>query len=437
MIGIRREDKNRWERRAPLTPDHVAELIRAHDVAVCFEPSPRRAFPDVDYQTAGAALSEELAACGTILGIKEIPPHRLLAGKTYAFFAHVTKGQPYNMPMLRRILELGCALIDYERITDERGRRLVFFGRQAGHAGMIDTLWALGQSLEREGIFTGLEEVRPAHEYSDLDEASRHIVRVGERLRRTGIPAELHPAVFVFTGSGNVTKGALEIFDRLPVQDVSVDELPGLARDTERPRNVLFRLHLGRAERYERIGGGAFDAAEWNSHPARYRSAPHRWLPHATALVNGAFWTPGMPPVVGRDALAQLFAAAAPPRLRVIADIACDVNGGVEATVKITSPDDPIYVYDPVSGEARPPGGARGPIVLAVDNLPCELPVESSEHFGDALLRYVPAIDRCDWSLPTAELALPPEIRRALVAHRGTLTPEYGALAGALGAGRP
>ena len=173
VIGIRGEDKNRWERRAPLTPDHVRELASDHGIAVRVEPSLQRIFPDRDYADAGAGISRDLDGCRVILGVKEVPASKLLPEKTYAFFPHVTKGQEANMPMLRRLMELGCTLIDYELIVDRRGRRLIFFGRHAGYAGMIDSLWALGQRLAWEGFATPLEEIRLAHQYASLDEADR------------------------------------------------------------------------------------------------------------------------------------------------------------------------------------------------------------------------------------------------------------------------
>ena len=435
LIGIRREDKNRWERRAPLTPDHVAELVRGHGVRIQVQPSTLRVFPDLDYRTAGAEVAEDLAPCRTILGIKEIPAERILSGKTYCFFSHTAKGQAHNMPMLRRIVELGATLVDYERIADDRGRRLVFFGRHAGHAGMIDALWALGRRLAHEGYLTGLDQIRLAHDYSSLDEATHHVARVGERLRHTGIPEALHPLVFVFTGSGNVTRGALEIFDRLPVQEVPAEELPGLAADLERPRNVLFRVHLPRADRFERTDGAPFGAEELARRPEAYRSTAYRWLPHTTVLVNGAVWTPGMPRLVTRADIGAAFHDGARPRLRVVADIACDIGGGIDATVRASTPGDPVYTFDPVTG-ATPSGvEGRGPVVLAIDNLPCELPVESSEHFGDSLLRYVPAISRCSWEGPLEALPLPGEILRAVIVHRGELAPHYAHLEPLLAAG--
>ncbi len=434
MIGLRREDKNEWERRVALTPDHVAELVGDAGVVLRVQPSAKRAFADVDYVLAGAILDESLDACDVILGIKEVPTDKILPGKIYLYFSHTSKGQAYNMPMLRRLMEAGCTLIDYEQISDERGKRLIFFGRYAGYAGMINTLWALGRRFESEGHATAFERIRLAHDYSSLDEATHHIARVGERLRHTGLPQHLRPIVCGFTGSGNVSLGAQEIFDRLPTLDVAPEDLESLIADPERPRNVLYKVPFDRKHRFARRGGGDFDSAELESHPERYENGLTRWLPHLTMLVHGAFWTPEQPRVVGLDDLDRLWAEDA-PKLRVIADISCDIGGGVEATAKATTPGNPVYVFDLDRREAVDGYRGRGPVVMAVDNLPCQLAAESSEHFGDTLARWVPMLDRCAWEKPLGELGLPDSIRRAVIVHHGALTPPFAYLQTALDAG--
>ena len=144
-IGIRKEDKSAWERRAPLAPEHVKTLIETHGIDVALISSSRRVFADADYEAVGARVVEDLSPCNVVLGVKEIPPAKLIGGMAYVFFAHVIKGQPHNMPMLERLLDRECHLIDYEKIVDDQGRRLIFFGRHAGLAGMLETLWAFGQ----------------------------------------------------------------------------------------------------------------------------------------------------------------------------------------------------------------------------------------------------------------------------------------------------
>lgn len=430
IIGIRKEDKNRWERRAPLTPDHVSELARAHGVDFIVQPSARRVFHDLDYERAGAKLSLELDSARVILGVKEIPPERILADKTYLIFPHVTKGQSWNMPMLRKFVESGCTLIDYELIAGaERGERLIFFGRHAGYAGMLDTLWALGRRLAHEGFITPFEQLRMAHQYSSLDEALRDVVRVGEQIRHQGLPSGLRPIVFAFTGSGNVTQGALEVFGRLPHLTIEPEKLTELPEDRDRPRNVLYQTVITRSHRYERTDGAPFDAEDFVRDPGAYRSALGPLLPHVTVLVNGMYWEPGQPRLVSREMLVSLFEGEEQPKLRLIGDITCDIDGSIEATVRAADPGDPIYLYDPERATTTPGAAGRGVVVLAVDNLPCELPLESSQHFGDSLARFVPALARCDWTRPLDELEIPEEIRRAILLHRGELAPAWRGLA--------
>ena len=424
-IGIRAEDKNRWERRAPLTPEHVRELTSEHGIPFRVQASAKRAFADAYYATAGAEVAPDLAPCRVVLGVKEVPPEKVEAEKVYVVFSHVVKGQPGSMPLLARVLELGATLVDYERILDRRGRRLIFFGRHAGYAGMIDTLWALGQRLAWEGAFTPLEHVRLAHQYGGLDEALAHLARLGEHIRHLGFPPPRRPIVCGFTGSGNVTQGALEVFERLPAVDIEPEELLALPEDRDRPKNALYRCRFERHHRYRRRAGGELDVEELALHPERYESGLGPYLPHLTALVHGAYWEPPQPRLVTREMLAGLFAAEERPKLRVIGDLSCDVDGAIEATVRATTPGEPVYVYDPDSGASPPGVEGPGVVVLAVDNLPCELPAEASQHFGDSLLRFVGALARCDWSRPFDELALPPELAAAVVAHRGRLTPAF------------
>jgi saccharopine dehydrogenase (NAD+, L-lysine forming) len=406
-IGIRREDKNEWERRAPLTPDHVAELVRHHGLAVTVESCPRRIFGDAEYARAGARIAEHTDDCHVVFGIKEIPRERIRPGVTYLLFSHTAKAQAHNMPMLGAFLERRATLVDYELIVDSSGRRLVFFGRHAGYAGMIDALWALGRSFAADGQHTPFEQVRLAHEYASLDEATHHVSRIGEQIRHDGIAEPLRPIVCGFTGSGNVTHGALEIFERLPTVELSPDELEPALADPALSHHAVYGV---RFRRDHRCGGLA------------------RWLPHLTVLVHGAYWSPDQPPIVTRDDLRALWAGPR-PRLRLLADLACDLDGALASTVRIADPGAPVYVYDPTTHAARPPFRGPGPLVLAIDNLPCQLPAEASQHFGDALVRFLPALARCDFRGDVTQLVLPPEIVRAIVAHAGALLPRHAWLA--------
>ena len=403
-LGIRREDKNKWERRAPLTPAHVSELISEHKTSIAVQPSPDRIFADEDYKAAGAEIREDLGDCGVILCVKEIPPHLLLPTKPYFCFPHVTKGQLQNMPLLRRILELKCTLIDYERIIDRFGRRLIFFGRHAGYAGMIDALWALGLRLLAEGTETAFAGVRPSHCYATVEEATDFITdKVGRRIRDQSVCPALHPLVCGFTGGGNVAHGAQAIFDRLPMVEVDPEDLPQLERDKSLSRRAVYKVVFRRHRR------------------ANFE----RYLPYLTILVNGIYWEPGQTRLVTREDLRSIWSNSPRPRLRVIADITCDVGGSIEATVQSTNPDDPVYVYEPESGSIRNGVEGRGPVVLAVDNLPAEFPRNASEHFGDSLFPFLDSVAKADYGVLFRYLTLPAGVLSGVITHAGELAPQY------------
>ncbi len=421
VIGIRREDKNPFERRAPLTPLHVAALARDPGLQIKVQPAERRIFADEAYREANATLDEDLSDCPFIMGIKEVPTERLLPGKGYLYFSHTIKGQPYNMGMLRRLLELGCTLLDYERVVDADGRRLIFFGRHAGLAGMIDTLWALGQRLELEGISSPLSMLKQCYHYDGLDSAVADVKRVGELLRRTPLPAPLRPLTFGVTGYGNVSLGAQEILAHLGVDEVAPSDLAEACQSSDATAlKVVFKeRHLVLPRQ------GDFDLQHYYAHPEAYRPAFAPHLQHMHVLVNCIYWEERFPRLVTNDDLGALYQGAA-PRLRVIGDISCDVEGSVQATVKATEPDSPVFVYDVNTGEAADGVEGNGPVIMAVDNLPAELPREASEHFSQALVGYAPALAAADFSAGSFDdLDLPPALRRSTIVHRGQLTPDY------------
>ncbi len=203
-IGIRREDKNRWERRVPLAPKHVKELI-AKGIQVYVQPSNLRVFSDDEYRAVGATVQEDLSPAHTIIAVKEVPPEKFIRDKTYMFFSHTVKAQHSNMAMLDSIISQNIRLIDYEKITDVNGARLVRFGKFAGFAGMIDMLRVLGERLLVLGYSTPFLNIGYSHMYPRLDDAKRAVLALGDEIKRVGLPRVLSPMTFMFTGStGNV-----------------------------------------------------------------------------------------------------------------------------------------------------------------------------------------------------------------------------------------
>ena len=423
-IAIRRETKSLWERRTPVTPELARQLVGKSDIEVLVQPSARRVFHDKEFVRVGARLTPDLEEASVILGVKEVPPEKLLPEKAYVFFAHVIKGQSYNMPMLARILELGCTLIDYEKISDDSGRRLIFFGRFAGVAGMIDSLWTLGRRLAVEGIRTPLGNIDPTHTYASLDDAKAAVRAAGEHIATDGLPAELLPLVIGVAGYGNVAHGAREILAELPTREIAPEDLAAEAGDPS--PHCIYQTTFREEHLVEpRSPEHAFELQDYYDHPERYRSTFDRFLPHLTMLMNCNYWDPRYPRLVTNKALRALYSAPSAPRLRVIGDLGCDVEGAVECTLKCTDPTDPVYVWNPESGTIRSGVEGTGPVVLAVDILPAELPREASEEFAATLGHFLPALARADFTVPLEKLDLPPELLRAVIAHRGKLTPDF------------
>jgi len=411
LIGIRREDKNHWERRVPLTPADLAELQR-QGLEFRVQPSANRIFSDIAYQDVGVKLAEDLGACDLVMAVKEIPKHLLQRDKLYMYFSHVIKGQRYNMPMLQQLLDLGCSLIDYERIVGEDGKRLLFFSIHAGYAGAIDTLWTLGHRLAARGIPTPLAEIKRTFEYSTFEGAKAHLKVVGEQLN-----PERHALTIGVAGYGNVAAGVAEVLECLPIEWVAPRDLVAGKPATMPIRVVEFREeHMAR-----RKDGSDFDLQDYYDHPELYEARFEEYLPHLDVLLNTIYWEPRYPRLVTR----AWIAANRDPKLQVIGDISCDYEGAIEITLHATMPDKPSFTFNPETGAVVEDVIGPSPAVMAVDNLPCELSRESSQHFGKVLRDLVPALAKCDWSASFDKLDLPAELKGAVIVHRGELTPDY------------
>ena len=421
MIGIRLEDKSQWEGRVPLVPADLRKLIDRHDIQFTVQRSTNRAIPDADFTAAGARVATELTDCQVIMGVKEIPPEKFEPQKTYVFFSHTIKGQPANMPALSRLIELKCTLIDYEKIVDDSNRRLVFFGRFAGLAGMIDSLWALGKRLEHEGIDSPFAQLKPAHRYDDLAHYRRELATVADAIRNGELPEPLCPFVCGFAGYGQVSQGAQELYDLLPTTEVTPEELSTLPAARNTCYKVVFREEHLVARRDQTA---PFELREYYEHPDRYQAAFFQHVPHLTVLMNCIYWEPRYPHLITRPQFQQLWANGQ-PRLRLIGDVTCDIDGSVACTTRATTPDNPVYTYDPSTHETHDGVAGNGPVVLAVDFLPCELPIDASIHFSQALSPFVPGLAKANFAGPLADSGLPPELQRATIVHNGKLTEPY------------
>ncbi len=425
-LGIRLEDKNIWERRVPLTPAAVAALAAESDLEVRVQASPSRIFSDEAYAEVGARVVEDPFDSDVVIAVKEIPTRLLRADGTYVYFSHTIKGQPYNMAMLRRLMELRCNLFDYERVVDEKGRRLIFFSWFAGAAGAIDTLQAAGERYAHRGVANPFEQVGMTYSYGGLDKAEVALRAIGVRIRSEGLPAAMRPFVIGITGYGNVSQGAQHVLDWLPIEEIAPEDLPALRSMHNPPGDRIYKVVFREEHMVEPTAEGApFELMEYFQHPERYRSTFARWVPHLDLMINAIYWTEASPRLISKAQLKSWFQDHGEIRLQVVGDVSCDIGGSVECLDKATEPDNPHFVYDPLTDAISDGTAGRGLVMMAVDNLPCELPAEASTAFSEALSPFVAELLRADLSLPFDRLELPQPLRSALILHRGELTPDY------------
>lgn len=414
ILGIRKEVKNKWERRVTLTPAAIKELKDNFGIKTLFQLSEKRIFDDQDYIDAGAEAREILDEAEIILAVKEIPIKHILENKIYLFFSHTIKGQPYNMPLLQTLIDKKCTLIDYEPIKDENNRRLVFFGRHAGYAGMVNGFFTLGKRLHALGIKNQFEKIKQAKDYPNLDAAKNIIKELGSEIK---LPERINPLVIGITGYGNVSIGAQKILDLLPVTKIEPNDL--LANELE--KNKIYKVVFKEEDLVEKIGGGKFDLEEYYNEPEKYQSKFEQFLPKINLLVNAIYWEEKYPRLFTKEFTSKNKLN----NLIAIADLSCDINGSIEMTEKATPSDNPVFIYNPKSNTINDGFDGDGIALMTVDNLPAEIPVESSEWFSKSLMPLVPKLFEADYSKSFEELDLSPELKNACVVYRGKLTPNF------------
>ena len=453
VLGILREDFGMWERRAPLSPAQVKQLLDTNKgVEVLVQPCTRRIFSNYEYEKAGAKISEDLNKASFLIGVKSPKANTLIANKSYMFFSHTIKAQSYSLPLLDTILEKNIRLYDYETITKD-GRddtpRTVAFGGYAGRAGMIDGLQGLGLRLLAEGYSTPFLHLPTTYMHQNWAQSQDAVRKMGELITTTGLPESLTPLVVAFTGRGNVTKGAREVFDLLPHEYVTVAELPTLAADVKSGKRSANKVYGVVAEmqdiaelKPEHQTGKAFDREDFFHNPSKYQGKFHKAvLPYITMLANGIYWETRFPRVLTKAHLAHLRSPAGGNNrnLRMVADISCDYAGSVEFLERFTSIEDPYFTFNPEAHASNAVGkeskkeeitseiDGTGVLVLGVDNLPSELPRDASEHFGAALLPLIPPVLNSNGAADMSDL--PAELRRACLFSGGKYQPKWSYIA--------
>ncbi|XP_063252831.1 alpha-aminoadipic semialdehyde synthase, mitochondrial [Prinia subflava] len=435
VLAIRREDVNAWERRAPLAPKHVKELTKM-GYKVLVQPSNRRAIHEKEYIKAGAIIQEDISEASLIIGVKRPPEDKLIPKKNYAFFSHTIKAQEANMPLLDEILRQEIRLFDYEKMVDHKGMRVVAFGKWAGVAGMINILHGLGLRFLALGHHTPFMHIGMAHNYRNSSQAVQAVRDAGYEISLGLMPKSVGPLTFVFTGTGNVSKGAQEMFSALPCEFVEPHELKEVSRSGDLRK--VYGTVLSRHHHLVRKRDGQYDPADYDKHPENYISRFHIDVaPYTTCLINGIYWEQNTPRLLSRQDTQKLLvpvksAAGAmdgcpelPHRLLAICDISADTGGSIEFMTECTTIDNPFCMYDADQHITHDSVEGSGILMCSIDNLPAQLPIEATEYFGDMLFPYIEEMLLSEGSEPLEKQNYSPVVRDAVIASNGSLTPKY------------
>lgn len=360
-IGLIREGKVPPDKRVPLTPAQCKQVMDTYEgVEVVVQTSAVRAFSDDQYRAEGIAVQDNLEDCEYIFGVKEVNIEDLIPNKTFMFFSHTIKKQPYNRKLLRAILDKKIQLIDYEVLRNKTGKRIIGFGRYAGIVGAYNGILALGKK-------TGRYDLKPAHACFDRQEMERELEKVK-------LPSDFK---IVLTGFGRVGYGAREIVEQLSITEVSPEEFMNGTFD-----QPVF-THLETNDYYANIQTGEYDKKEFYQKPELYKSVLGPYVQNCNMYIACHFWGEHSPLLLQREDLQKA------QDLKVVADISCDIDGPIPCTLRPSTIADPTYGYDAQNHQEVDWNAEGAIVVMAVDNLPCELPKDASESFGNELIQHV------------------------------------------------
>lgn len=389
IFGVVKERKNPPDRRVVFTPEELVRLQNEHPEAkVKVESSDIRVFPDEAYANLGIDVVTDMQDCDVLFGVKEIPVDALIPNKKYFFFSHTIKKQPYNRKLLQAILAKNIELYDHETIVDANNRRLIGFGRYAGLVGAYNGFRGFGIKYE---LFN-LPKAETLHSKEDLI----------ARLKRQTLPN----IKVVLTGHGKVGMGAKEILDGMKMKQVSIEDY--LTKTYTQP--VYTQIDV--LDYNKRIDGQVKDNKDFYTHPEAYTSDFERFTKVSDVFIAGHFHGNGAPDILTQDML-----KAPDCKIKVVADISCDVDGPVACTIRATTIAEPFMGYLPNEHKEVPYTHPGSIMVMSVDNLPCELPKDASEGFGEMFMEHViPAFFNGDKD---------GILQRAKMTEGGKLTPRF------------
>ncbi|MCG2431933.1 NAD(P)-dependent oxidoreductase [Aequorivita xiaoshiensis] len=360
-FAIIKERKNPPDRRVVFSPEMCQEVIKEFpDARIIVESSDVRVFPDEAYRNAGFDVLDDVSEADVMLGVKEVPVEALIPNKKYFYFSHTIKKQPYNRELLRAMLERNIEMFDHETIVNKSNKRLIGFGYYAGLVGAYNGIRGLGL---RDNLYA----LPKVENLPDLN-------AVKAALDKITIPN----MKIVLSGTGKVTKGAKRVLDHLKIREVSDEDY--LTKEFDEPVYCLIDV----SEYNKRKDGGEFNKREFYKDPSGYESDFMKYAKVSDMFISGHFYGNNAPYLFTReDARNPEF------KINFVADVSCDIDGPVACTIRASTIANPFYGYDPVT-ESETELGAPGSIaVMAVDNLPCELPKDASEGFGEMFMEHV------------------------------------------------
>ena len=359
-IGVIREGKMPRDRRVPFTPEQCLAIEKIFDAEVYVQPSDWRCYTNEEYASKGVKMREDLSECDVLLGIKEVPLAEMIPGKKYLFFSHTIKKQPHNQKLIKAMLEKKIQMIDYECLTDIHHNRIIGFGHYAGIVGAYNGILGYGKKYN---IF----DLKRAHECHDRAE-------MREEFRKIRLPN----IKVIVTGNGRVANGAIELLGGLHLRRITPFEFTNFSF-----REATYsQLHSNNYN--EPIDGSVWDTNTFYAHPEKFRSTFGKYTKHCDLLIHCSYWDPRAPKLFTKEEM-----RSPEFRISVIADVTCDINGSIPSTGRASSIADPFYGYDPVTESEGPAFSNNTITVMAVDNLPCELPRDASEDFGKELIEKV------------------------------------------------
>ena len=364
-IGVLKEEKVPADKRVPLTPKQCRLLLNTYpDIEISVKSSAIRCFSDAMYIAEGIDVVDDLNDCDVLIGVKEVPKESLIANKTYLYFSHTIKEQFYNRELLLKMIELNISMVDYEELRNKQGKRLLGFGRYAGIVGAYNGFLTYG-------LKSGKYNLKEAHNCEDRIEMESEMSKI--KLRNEKI---------IVTGNGRVGNGIMEIMEKSNVREVSKLEF---IQDTF---NEAVFVHLNTMDYNVKKDGSITVKQEFYSNPELFKSTFMDYAIHADIFIAGHYYSSGSPFLFTReDAKSPDF------NLKVVADVSCDINGPVACTIKPSIIANPIYGYDKQSEQEIDFRDEGAIAVMAVDNLPCELPKDASEDFGNEMLaKIIPSL---------------------------------------------